>query len=130
MPAPPSRDDELTATAGIETVESHSLTGPITPGLGIFGPRSAVTPPIFMEIDMHPLTLHNWIVDLSCAYVEYTFTPWDGRNYYRRTIDYGASCGADRGALDVPTRLSTYRRTNSSRAREARGMVDEMMTGE
>ncbi|EIF28073.1 MULTISPECIES: hypothetical protein [Burkholderiaceae] len=34
-------------------------------------------------------TLHHWIVVLSCAYMEYTYTPWNGRNYYRRTVDYG-----------------------------------------
>lgn len=27
--------------------------------------------------------LHHWIVVLHCAYMEYTYTPWDGRNYYR-----------------------------------------------
>jgi len=37
---------------------------------------------------MNPLPLHHWIVVLTCAYMEYTYTPWDGRNYYRRTVDY------------------------------------------
>ncbi|MET3632781.1 hypothetical protein ABIC51_007642 [Burkholderia sp. 572] len=32
--------------------------------------------------------LHHWIVVLQCAYMEYTYTPWDGRNYYRRTVGY------------------------------------------
>ncbi|VWC59918.1 hypothetical protein BLA17378_02158 [Burkholderia aenigmatica] len=32
--------------------------------------------------------LNHWIVILHCAYMEYTYTPWDGRNYYRRTVAY------------------------------------------
>lgn len=31
--------------------------------------------------------LHNWILVLECAYME--FTEWRGKNYYRRTVDYG-----------------------------------------
>lgn len=30
--------------------------------------------------------LHNWIVVLDCAYMEYT--EWRGRNVYRRTVGY------------------------------------------
>jgi hypothetical protein len=36
---------------------------------------------------MRPFSLHHWIVVLTCAYMEYT--TWEGRNYYRRTVDYG-----------------------------------------
>ncbi|WP_257786675.1 hypothetical protein [Pandoraea faecigallinarum] len=38
---------------------------------------------------MPSLSLHHWIVVLGCAYMEYTFTPWDGRYHYRRTVDFG-----------------------------------------
>lgn len=31
--------------------------------------------------------LHNYIIVLACAYMEYT--EYRGRNVYRRTVDYG-----------------------------------------
>ncbi|CAJ5184299.1 Uncharacterised protein [Burkholderia pseudomallei] len=37
---------------------------------------------------MSSLRLNTWIVVLTNAYMEYTYTPWDGRNVYRRTVDY------------------------------------------
>lgn len=88
-PANPVAGRRTHGNGGIETVESHSLTGPVTPGLGIFGPGQQQPTPFRMEVDMQPMALHHWIVVLACAYMEYTYTPWDGRNYYRRTVDYG-----------------------------------------
>ncbi|WP_269434557.1 hypothetical protein [Burkholderia sp. TSV86] len=37
---------------------------------------------------MRSLRLNHWIVVLTNAYMEYTYTPWDDRNVYRRTVDY------------------------------------------
>ncbi|WP_157112523.1 hypothetical protein [Pandoraea faecigallinarum] len=50
-------------------------------------------------------SLHHWIVVLGCAYMEYTFTPWDGRYHYRRTVDFGLVVWCRSAALDVPTKL-------------------------
>jgi hypothetical protein len=38
------------------------------------------------------LTLNNWIVICSNAYVEYTFVPWLNRSVYRRTVDLSTIC--------------------------------------
>jgi len=38
------------------------------------------------------VTLHNWIIVCSDAYMEFTFVPWLGRDVYRRTVDYRDVC--------------------------------------
>ncbi|KWN22034.1 hypothetical protein WT83_05015 [Burkholderia territorii] len=41
---------------------------------------------VLEEFEMHPHSIHHWIVVLSHAYLEYS--TWQGHAYYRRTVGY------------------------------------------